>query len=357
MKLKNQDDTRRVASDRRDMPAGPDRTARFLRLLDADIAQYPLDANPPPAVAAAHEAYLVATSVARKTAEGVETAKEAAGTAAGADLSAAMQAIQAGKITPKSTTQPKAADAIAAAVTFTTGAENLAGEAQAHLVDAVQEAWPTWRPQIIRAAAAARVKAAKASKESAAAVATAHGLFAAVTTLDNEVLSRDAKLLQVVGAETRQGLDWYASTHAGSAPLKTVSIPHGKTPVVFPLAVVAEAVAAALAEPPTFPASDWLPAADPAHAKLLAEPLDPATPWVKDRIRKEWGDVCVVCKLSGTDEAVEVVGATWPWAMVHTKCKHKAPDPKELKRQEARAAMSHRGFDAQPGQTQHWQRP
>lgn len=360
MKLRNPEDHRSIARDRRDMTPGPDRLARLLKLLDADIAQYPLDANPPPAVTAAHEAYLVATSVARQTAAGVETAKEAAGTAAGADLSAAMQAIQAGKITPKSTTQPKAADAIAAAVNYVTAAENLVGEAQAHLVDAVQAVWPEWRAQIVRDAAAARVRAAKATKAATEAVATGRALFAAVGQLDNEVLSRDAKLLQAVSEEMREGLPWFEATHTvPSSPLTHVSIPgveHDKRPRRLDLAVVVEAVAAAVAEAGTFPASDWTPPSAPGHADLLAEPLDPATPWVKDRVRREYGDVCVICKLPRTDEAVEVVGATWPWAMVHTKCKNKAPDPKELKRLDRAAAMSHRGFDAQPGQTQHWQR-
>jgi hypothetical protein len=42
--------------------------------------------------------------------------------------------------------------------------------------------------------------------------------------------------------------------------------------------------------------------------------------------------------------------------MVHAKCQNRPPDVKELKRQAARAAMSHRGYDAAPGLTQHWQR-
>ncbi|HEY5473308.1 MAG TPA: hypothetical protein VIK32_08975, partial [Candidatus Limnocylindrales bacterium] len=284
MKLNNSESTKYALRDIYKMPAGPDRMARFLRLVDADVALLPLSASPPAAVTAAHAEYLSATSVARQTAAGVETAKEAAGTAAGADLSAAMQSIQAGKILPKSTTQPKAADAIAAALTFTTAAENLVGEAQAHLVDAVQVAWPEWRPQIIRDAAAARVKAAAATKEAAEAVATGRALFAAVTSLDHEVLSRDAKLLQSVSDETRQGIGWYGGTHIGTAPLQHVSIPgveHNKRPTVLDLAVVVEAVAASVADPETFPASDWVPPTDDAHADLLTQPLDPDQLWVR----------------------------------------------------------------------------
>lgn len=354
MKLStNNATTRSALRDIYKMPAGPDRMARFLLLVDADIAQYPLDANPPEAVTAAHEAYLSATSVARRTAAGVGTAKEAAGTAAGADLSAAMQSIQAGKITPKSTTQPKAADAIAAALTFTAAAENLVGEAQAHLVDAVQEAWPEWRAQIIRDAAAARVKAAAATSAAAVAVATGRALFAAVTTLDNEVLSRDAKLLQAVSSEMREGLPWFESTHIGLSPLRTVSIPgveHQGKPMALDLAVAVEAVAAAVAEAGTFPPADWTPITDPGHADLLAAPLDLATPWVKSRIRQEWGDTCVVCKRGGTDVAVEVVGATWPWAMVHTRCKNQAPDAKAKQHAERVAKMQRDGFPPSPNE-------
>lgn len=340
MKLKNTDDTRRVASDRRDMPAGPARLARLLKILDADVAQYPLDASPPPAVAAAHEAYLSAKSVALQTAEGVETAKEAAGTAAGADLSAAMQAIQAGKITPKSTTQPKAADAIAAAVTFTAAAENLVGEAQAHLVDAIQEAWPSWRVEIIRSAAAARVKAAAATKSAAAAVATGRALFAAVTTLDNEVLSRDAKLKQAVSEEMREGLPWYESTHAGFSPLKNVTLPgveRDRKPTPLDLAVVVDAVAAAVAEAGTFPASDWVPPGDERHSDLMAEPLDPATTWVKDRAMRETGVTCSVCQRAPASAPLPMVieGKWWTVCPACAKANAKEQDAilAELQRQ------------------------
>jgi len=298
LKLNNSSNHRYDLADLRKMPAGPARLTRLLKLLDEDIAQYPLDANPPDAVTAAHAAYLSATSVARQTVEGVETAKEAAGTAAGADLSAAMQAIQAGKIL-KSTTQPKAADAIAAAVTFTTGAGNLAEEAHDALVDAVQKVWPEWRTQIIRDAAASRVNAAAATKAAAAAVATGRAMFGAVATLDHQVLSRDAKLAEAAYSETRQGLPWYESTHSGGAPLTRVIIPGVErkgNPMALDLAVVVETVAAAVAEAGTFPAADWTPLTAPGHAELLAEPLDPATPWVKARAMQETGGTCSVCQ-------------------------------------------------------------
>lgn len=314
MKLNNSRNSKSDLADLRKMLAGPARLTRLLTLLDQDIAQYPLDANPPDAVTEAHTAYLGATSVARQTIEGVETAKEAAGTAAGADLSAAMQAIQAGKIL-KSTTQPKAADAIAAAVTFTTAAENLVEEAHDALVDAVQKVWLEWRPQIIRDAAAARVKAAKATKEAAAAVTSARGCFATVTTLDHQILARDTKLAEAVRSETRQGLPWYESTRGG-APLGRVILPgvdQRKKPEAFDLAVVVDAVAAAVAEAGTFPASDWVPPSDPAHAELLAAPLDPATPWVMARAMSETGTTCSVCCRAPASAALPVLieGKWW----------------------------------------------
>lgn len=353
MKLKDKDSetTRYDLRELAKLPPGPARLTRLLSLLDQDIAQYPMDTSPPPEVAKAHAAYLSATSVARQTVEGVETAKEAAGTAAGADLSDAMQAIQAGKITPKSTTQPKAADAIAAAITFTTAAENLVGEAQAHLVDAIQESWPTWRVEIVRAAAAARVKAAEATAAAAAAVATHRALFAAVGQLDNGVLSRDAELSQAVRAETRQGIGWYGS--GGGAPLRNVLIPGVKyrgDPMPLDLAVVVETVAAAVAEAGNVQASDWVPPTDPRHADLLAQPLDPDQLWVRSAIRRKYGDVCVVCKRPGTEEAVEVNDAIGPWGMVHTRCKNQAPDAKAQKHAERQAKMQREGYPPSPNE-------
>jgi len=109
-------------------------------------------------------------------------------------------------------------------------------------------------------------------------------------------------------------------------------------------------VAAAVADPETFPASDWTPLSDPGHADLLAAPLDLDQPWVRSAIRQEWGDTCVVCKRGGADVAVEVVGAAWPWAMAHRTCRDKAPDPKAQKRAERLAQMQQHGFPPSPNE-------
>lgn len=351
MKLSEND--KRNARDLQHQPPSPVKLTRLSRLLEKSVNELPLAANAPAPVSEAHAAFEAAVARAKQKIEQVESAEQAAKQAPAHDAAAAAEAMRTGKPAPKAS-QVKADEAFKSALVGTEGAAQFLETAHDALIDAVQEAWPTWRPQIIREAAAARVKAAEATKAAAAAVATGRALFAAVGQLDNEVLSRDAKLLQVVSQETRQGIPWLEATHAvPSSPLTHVSIPgvdQDRRPRRLDLAVVVEAVAGAVAEAGTFPPADWTPPTDPAHADLLAEPLDPATEWVKAQVRKEWGDSCVVCKLPGAEEAVEVVGAAWPWAMVHTRCKNKAPDPKAQRRAEREAKMQRGGFPPSPNE-------
>ena len=304
---------KRDASDLQRQPASPVKLTRLLRLLEASVNELPLDANAPAPVTEAHQSFIGAAARAEQKIAQVETAEQAAKQAPAHDADAAAKAMGAEKPAPKPS-EAKAAEAVKAALVDTEGAAQLLEKAHDALIDAVQKAWPTWRPQIIRDAAAARVKAAEATAAAAVAVATGRGLFAAVTTLDHQVLSRDANLLQAVSDETRQGLPWYEPTHSGGAPLSRVILPgldQRAKPQAFDLAVVVDAVAAAVAEAGTWPAADWLPPTDPGHAELLAEPLDPATPWVKARAMRETGGTCSVCQRAPAEVPVVIEGKWW----------------------------------------------
>ncbi len=116
------------------------------------------------------------------------------------------------------------------------------------------------------------------------------------------------------------------------------------------LSKAAEALLLAVAEPGDFTQAEWLPPGDLRRDELMTEPLDPEQPWVKAAIRREWGDACIVCRLPGADTAVEVVGATWPWAMAHRKCRDKAPDPKAQRHAERLAKMQAHGFPPSPNE-------
>jgi len=352
MKLQKTRDSGYDLAALRKMPAGPARLTRLLTLLDQDIALYPLDANPPDAVTEVHAAYLSAVARATRASEQVETAEQAAKQAAAHDVETAAQAFREGKAQPK-VAQTKAAAGITDPLVGCEAAEKPVEEAHDKLVDAVKDEWATWRVEIVKDAAAARVNVTEATAAAAAAVATHRALSAAVGQLDSGVLSRDAKLLEAVSAETRQGIGWYGSAHIGGAPLRNVLIPgvkyHGD-PMALDLAVVVETVAAAVAEAGNAPASDWVPPTDPRHASLLAQPLDLDQPWVRSAIMLKYGDVCVVCKRPGTEEAVEVNDAIGQWAMVHTRCKNKAPDAKAQKHAERQAKMQREGFPPSPNE-------
>ena len=270
-------------------------------------------------------------------------------------MAAALKVAQAGGAVklPEPTRSRSAAGAVEAALLGCEAAEKLVEDEHDELVDAMQAAFPTWRAQIVQDAAAAHTAAAAAMEKAAAAIATARGMYSAVGTLSSEVLSRDTKLAEAARAETRQGIPWLESTHTGRSPLKNVTLPgveRNGRPMALDLAVVVEALAAAVTEQGSFEQGDWLPPTDPDHDALRDAPLDLTAPWVKAAIRREWGDVCVVCRLPGTDTAVEVVGATWPWAMVHRKCRDKAPDAKAKQHAERLAKMQAHGFPPSPNE-------
>lgn len=350
MKLKDTETNRYSLRDLAKLPPGPARLASRLKILDADIAKYPLDANPPAEVTEALKVYEAEAVRAKQASEQIETAEQAAKQAAAADVERAMQAVRENKAAPK-LTQIKADENILCAVVDCEAAGRLLEEAHAALVDVCAAVFPAWRAQIVRDAAAAHTAASEAMQKAAAALATARSMYSAVGTLSSEVLGRDAKLAEAARAETRQGLPWYESTHNGRPPLKTVSITRNRTPIVFPMADVVAALAAAVAEQGDFPQGDWLPPTDPDHADLLAAPLDLEAPWVRSAVARAQGTACAFCRLPHADTVVQD-GATL--VLVHGKCRE--PDAKEKKRLDARAAMSRRGYDAAPGKEQHWMR-
>jgi len=335
----------------------PAHLASRIKVLEADLEALPLDANAPDAVTEAHAAFVAAVAWSKTMAGKVDEAEEAAADANKADVAAAVKAGEpggSGKF-PERTHMRKAAGAVEAALLGCEAAEERVGAAHASLIEAVQASFPAWRKQLVQDAAAAHTVAAEAMQQADGALATAHGMYSAVSKLTAGVLSRDPKLAAAARAETRQGLPWYESTHTGPSPLQTVSIPHGKTPVSFPLDAVMGAVAADVAEQ-GFAQGDWSPPGDPDHDALLNAPLDLSADWVVSGVRRDWGTVCAICRRPNADTVAEPEQGGG-LVMVHARCKNRPPDPVELKRQAAREAMSRRGFDAQPGQTQHWQRP
>ena len=190
---------------------------------------------------------------------------------------------------------------------------------------------------------------ASSAAEAAAAIGSAQSRYAATGRLDSEMLNRHGKISEAVRKETRQGIGWYEATHTGRAPLKNVSIPHGKTPVVFPLDVVAAALATAVAAEGSFPAADWLPPADPDHATLCGAPLDLPAPWVRSAALRLHGPKCALCGASQppADTVVEEGGRL---QLVHGACLRKPASEQEKKRAERLAKMQAHGFPPPP----HW---
>ena len=323
-----------------DEPAGPEKLARLLKLQDLDLARYPLDANPPAPVKESHHAFVAAVALAKQLAAKVDEAEQAAAEAGKADVAAALKVAEAGGAgkLPQPTASRKAAAAVEAALVGCEAAEKLVEKAHDELIDAIQAAWTAWRKQLISDAASARAAAVEAQTRAAAAVATARNLYTAVSKLTAEVLSRDTKLAEAGHKEMRQGLPWLASTHTSRSPLQSVTLPHGTTPLVFSVDEVAGALAAEVADAGSWAQGDWLPPTDPDHDALRDAPLDLAAPWVVAAVRHEWGTTCVVCRQPQADTVADDTDGAL--AMVHARCKNRPPDPVELKRQAARAAMS-----------------
>ena len=196
----------------------------------------------------------------------------------------------------------------------------------------------------------AHAAAASAAEEARAAIVTGRDLYAATGRLDSEMLNRHGKISEAVRKETRQGIGWYEATHTGRAPLKNVSIPHGKTRLVLPLDAVAGALAAAVGEEGSFPAGDWLPPTDSEHDAMLAAPLDTGTAWVRSAVLRLHGPKCAVCGGPGADVVAEVAEQGAPLVMVHAKCRDRKPDEKENRRAERLAKMQAHGFPPPP----HW---
>lgn len=301
MKLKNKDDTRSVDSDRQNMPAGPARLLKLLRILENDLSELPLDANPPASVIDAHSAFTGAVAWAKQTAGQVETAEEAATEAHRADVAAAVKVAEApgaGKL-PEPTRMRKAAGAVDAALLNCEAAEERVKDAHAHLVAAVKNAWPEWRRDDVARAEQAHgdLEAALAAALDAARVVVARR--AAVITLDHDTLARDPALKAQVSGERRpNAVSWYAETR--------LDYP-GFDGVVKALGELAEQAAASH----EFAAAAWLPPDDPGHGELLAAPVDAGSKWLRRMAARETGKTCSVCQRAPAAVAVVIEGKWW----------------------------------------------
>lgn len=330
--MKLTENGKRDARDLQRLPASPVKLTRLLRLLSASVKELPLDANAPAPVSEAHKAYEAEAVRAQQAAGKVEAAEAEVKAAAIRDGAAAAEAMRVGKPTPKPS-QAKAAEAVASALVETQGAGQLLEEAHDRLVDAVREAWPTWRAQLVTDAASAHAAAAGALEKAAAAVGEARSLYAGVASLDLGVLGRYPKIAEAVTAERRGGLEWYAST-CGPTPLVSVDV---------------QAILLAVAEPGDFTQAEWLPPGDPDHDALLNAPLDFEATWVKAAVRREWGSSCAVCHYPGADVVVEDEKGSG-LVLVHAKCQSKDPDPKAKQRAERLAKMQRGGFPPSPNE-------
>jgi hypothetical protein len=350
LKLRNTDDTRSIASDRRLTPAGPARLARFMRKLNEDIAGLPLSADPPPAVIEAHKAYEAAAAWAQSSIAKYEAAVSAEQAAGAADVKKMAASVRAGKASPK-LTAAAAGEAIQAALVGIQAAEQLLSEAHDHVVDAAYDAWATWRRSLIDDAAESHAAAFVAAQQAAAAIVEARAAYSAVSTLDVEILSRFPKVQAQVTAELHTGLPWYESTHSG-APLTTVSIPGAERkgkPMALDLAVVVAAVQEAVASSGAFAAADWTTPTDPEHDAMLATPLDPATPWVRARAMRETGTTCSVCLIAPASAALPMV-IEGRWWTVCPKCyeANAAEQAATLAESEQRAKLDRKGYPDDP---------
>ena len=337
MKLKNKDDTRSVASDRRDMPAGPARLLKLLRILENDLSELPLDTNPPASVIEAHSAFTGVVAWAKQTAGQVETAEGASAVAHEADVAAAVKVAEApgaGKL-PEPTRMRKASGAVDAALLNCEAAEERAKNAHAHLTAAVRDAWPEWRRDDVACAEQAHgdLEAALAAALDAARVLVARR--AAVLTLDSDTLARDPALKAQVSGERRpNAVAWYAFTH----------LDYGGLPgVVTALDDLASQVAASH----EFAAADWLPPTDPQHAELLAAPADAGSKWLRHMAASETGKTCSVCQRAPAAEPVVIDGQWWTVCPACAKA-NAAEQDKILAESERQAKTSRRGYPEDP---------
>lgn len=281
--------------------AGPAHLASRIKTIDADVEKYPLGANPPESVSAAHAAYLAAVAWAKQVAGQVESAEDAADEARKADVAAAAKvagAEGAGKF-PEPTRMRKAALAVERAMVGCEGAEKHVEDAHARLVAAARDAWPEWRREDVACAEQAHrdLEAALAAALAAARVVVASR--AAVLTLDHEILARDPALRAQVSGERRpNAVSWYAETHLD------YGIFHG---VVQALGDLAKQVAASH----EFAAADWLPPDDPGHGELLATPADAGSDWLRRMAQRETGKTCSVCQRAPAAVPVVIEGKWW----------------------------------------------
>jgi len=301
VKLKNKDDTRSVASDRRDMPAGPARLLKLLRILENDLSELPLDTNPPASVIEAHSAFTGVVAWAKQTAGQVETAEGASAVAHEADVAAAVKVAEApgaGKL-PEPTRMRKASGAVDAALLNCEAAEERAKNAHAHLTAAVRDAWPEWRRDDVACAEQAHgdLEAALAAALDAARLVVARR--AAVLALDHEMLARDRALrAQVEGERRPDAVSWYSETH------HNYRIFDG---VVQAISDLAEQVAASH----EFAAAAWLPPDDPGHDALRDTPVDAGSDWLRRMARRETGKTCSVCQRALAAVPVVIEGKWW----------------------------------------------
>ena len=227
----------------------------------------------------------------------------------------------------------------------TEAAGTLLEEAHDNLIHSVKQAWPSWRKQLVKDAAAAHTAAAEAMEQAAAATALAKHLYAGVGSLDLGVLERYPKFAEAVLAERKGGVAWYASICNGQRPLERVDVPgvtyQGKH-VTLDLAVVVEALRLAVAAPADFAAGDaWSPPSDPDHDAMRDAPLDLTAPWVIRAVRQECGSTCPICRMPHADTVV-LDGSTL--VLVHAKCGARAPSAKEKQHAERSRRCSAPGF-------------
>jgi len=334
MKLKKSRDSRYDLSGLQKMPAGPARLLKLLQILENDLSELPLDANPPASVIEAHSAFTGAVAWAKQTAGQVETAEEAAGEASKADVAAAVKVAEAGGAGkfPEPTRSRKAAGAVDAALLGCEAAEKHVGAAHEHLVDAVQKAWPEWRRDDVARAEQAHggLDAALAAALDAARVLVARR--AAVLAIDHEMLSRDPALHASVSSERRpNAVSWYAETH------HNYRIFDG---VVQALGDLATQVAASH----EFAAADWLPPDDPGHDELLATDVDAGRYWLHSMAQRETTSTCSVCNRAPAAVPMVIEGKWWTVCPACFKA-NAAEQDKILTELQRRAQVAQHGVD------------
>lgn len=287
----------------RQMPAGPGRLQKYLKLLQDDADRLPSMTAAPEPVQEACAALSNAVHQARQILDELKESRQDVTRARETDVETMMTAMKEGKRSKR--TEPQAREKVDTSEVAIEAAEKLLIESHTALISTAKQHWASWRRGLVFAAEGSQEQARKSYQEAVSAISTAREAAGSIGALDQELIRRFPNVADEVLAEQRSGIPWYQATHGGPAPLSKarVAVDDNKTRTL-PLASVVDAVGAAL-EPEELPVLQWAPPGDPARDQLQAQPLPDDLPGLLRLVRERDGGECQACGRVGTDVVAE----------------------------------------------------